>query len=310
LHIASIYLHKKHRSGALHPDLLGMSVNDIAVDCIASLFERNELGAFVQLQAYYSSAGWSTLPDEELLGCTRRLVFGCVNQQLSHLYRDADPSLEKLMRNLRNALVQIQRLIEVKETSETWVVSATENSHSKSLPLIPPEFLEAQLSPRLRERTPLLHVLHAVADIFEGQDLYRRGLPLTRLALSIRSSFSRLGSPLELDPWTDTLGLTAEEIGRLIESSLATVRSAKRDTYVEHGKVDAETYSSYFRAIGDILTAEFAENNGCERSFQEFLAEHLSGLTKQTYQDKHRCHMEYLAKLTRNQFLAITKREL
>ena len=96
LRIASLYLSKRIRTGTIHPEFFGLTPDDLAIDCIGPLFERDARGQFVQLQSYYTSLHWESLSDAELLAATRRIVFSKVHQQLTRSLPDHDPSLEKV----------------------------------------------------------------------------------------------------------------------------------------------------------------------------------------------------------------------
>ena len=138
----------------------------------------------------------------------------------------------------------------------------------------------------------------------------RPGYPLTGLALIIRMAFVRGGSEDETRDEFDVDRLHPSEIGTLIRLSVDHVKAGLTRTYVGRGKIDAETYQHYFNTVSDILHAEFIGQNGHDISFYQFLVAYVPLLTKQQYQEKHRCTIEYLAKLTRTEFLARIAREL
>ena len=96
-HIALVYLRHKDAAGGLKLANLGLSVEDLALDCIAGLFERDQAGRFPVLARYYEEIQWQTLDEVTLSGATRRLVFSAVNQELYRNYREADPTLHRIV---------------------------------------------------------------------------------------------------------------------------------------------------------------------------------------------------------------------
>jgi hypothetical protein len=92
--------------------------------------------------------------------------------------------------------------------------------------------------------------------------------------------------------------------------AVASVTESKYDTYVLKGKIAARTYAAYMAAVRAILEAEFVENDGHDKSYHQRLAEQMAGLTSTDYHELHRCHCEYLVKLTRQEFLRVVKKEL
>lgn len=307
--MASLYLSKRIRTGTLHPEFFGLTPDDLAIDCIGPLFERDARGQFVQLQSYYTSVVWESLSDVELLAATRRIVFSKVHQQLTRLYKDHDPSLEKVLRNLRNAIKSGTTLQEERRGAELWVYLPTESSSQRLLPEMPWAFLEGELTGYLHEGTSLRDIVSQVARVFENQSIYRRSFPLTSLAMLLRMAYSRMNSETDQAEPGETGRMRKEEMDTLIASALAAVEEKKRGTYVGKGKVEPAIYEAYMGAVRNILQAEFLENDGNEDSYHTHLKTQLPGLTAEEYRTEHRCHLEYLAKLVREEFLIAAKRE-
>lgn len=310
LRIASIHILKRVTSGALTPSFFGLTPGDLALDCLGPLFARDAEGRFTQLETYYTTILWESLSDAELLAATRRLVYSTVHQQLVRLYRDHDPSLEKIIRNLRNALRDATALQEDRRGAELWIAVVGETGDQRRLPEMPWAYLEGQLSGHLHDRTPLRDVVQQCAMILDGQTIYRKSVPLTTLALILRMAYARVGTEPEAEGGPGEAVLRADEAERIIEASLAILAAEKRPGYVEKGKVADPTYTAYMGAIRGILRAEFVENDGIDISYHTQLAGFLPGLSQEEYREHHRCHLEYLAKLARGRFLAMVRKEL
>jgi hypothetical protein len=305
--IALMYLRKKARSSRLNPADFGVSLEDLAWECIADLFQRNEQGVFVKLAGYFGAVAWENKSEDDLLGATRRLVFSHVNQALCRIYFETDPSLGKLIRNLKLAVKASSCFSLVQRESLAWICLAPENAAAAALPVMPPEFLEARLAASLRGEADVKQVLHLLAEIVDEQSLYRKSYPLTGLALIIRSAFTRLNCAVEENNGHDEF--MPDEIEKMIHANVEAVKASMRPAYVEKRKVDGRTYEAYFGAIRDMLAAEYVQNDGCNRSYYDYLHQHLQPLTREEYQDRFRCHFEYLAKLTRQELLRQLKKE-
>lgn len=310
LTIASVYLGRRIRAGTLDPSFFSLTTDDLALDCIAPLFERDATGCFVQLRTYYAAHTPASLSDADLLAATRRLVFSSVHQQLVRLYRDHDPSLEKIIRNLRNAVKGGIHLVEDRRGGELWLASVTETALHRGLPEMPWVYLEGELTGSLQERTPLSAVVREVAVILTEQNVYRRSVPLTALALILRMAYSRMGGAGVEALTAEGPVVRPEEAERLIADALAGISREKRKTYVGRGKVTEEVYDAYMAAVGAILHAEFVENDGHDLSYCAQMQTFLPGLGPGEYRNEHRCHLEYLAKITRERFLSEMRNEL
>ena len=310
LRIATTHILKRVNAGAITPSFFGLTPDDLALDCIGPLFARDAHGTFTQLEVYYTSLYWESLPDAELLAATRRIVYSMVHQQLVRLYRDHDPSLEKIIRNLRNAIHTTTALCEDRRGGELWIAGAGETPADRSLPEMPWAYLEGELTGRLHERTPLREVVHHCTTILEGQAVYRKSIPLTSLALILRMAYARFGSGPEEGRDQGEAPIRGEEADRVIDVALLGIEAEKRSAYLEKGKVTGPIYVAYMSAIRAILHAEFVENDGIDHSYFARLQEILPGLSREEYLENHRCHLEYLAKLTRERFLGMMREEL
>jgi hypothetical protein len=310
LQIATIHLLKRSRAGGINPSFFGLSPDDLALDCIGPLFARDANGTFTHLVAYYASIHWESLPESELLAATRRLVYSTVHQQLVRLYRDHDPSLEKIIRNLRNALRGCAALHEDRRGGELWIAVPDETPAHRQLPEMPWAYLEGELTGILHERTPLRAVVQHCATVLGGQAVYRRSFPLTSLALILRMAYSRFGSETDEGEASMETTIRPEEAERVIAGALMSIEAEKRAAYVEKGKVSGPTYAAYMSAVREILHAEFVENDGTGRSYLVHLQAQLPALSMEEYRENHRCHLEYLAKLARERFLMMMRTEL
>ena len=310
LRIATIHILKRVTSGALTPSFFGLTPNDLALDCLGPLFARDADGRFTQITTYYTAIHWESLSDAELLAATRRIVYSTVHQQLVRLYRDHDPSLEKIIRNLRNALRGSTVLREERRGAELWIAVTGETPEQRVLPEMPWAYLEGELSGHLHDRTRLRDVVGQCAMILDGQTVYRKSVPLTSLALLLRMAYARVGTEPEEDGEPEETALRSEEAERIIAGALATLDAEKRPAYVAKGKVTDQQYTAYMGAIRGILCAEFVENDGNGVSYHVHLERVLPGLSQEEYREHHRCHLEYLAKLARERFLAMVRQEL
>ena len=70
--IAVVFLRKKVSLGRLYPETFGVSIDDLALDCIADLFIQDDNGTLLQISAYFQGISLDDTTDEELLSHVRR----------------------------------------------------------------------------------------------------------------------------------------------------------------------------------------------------------------------------------------------
>jgi hypothetical protein len=304
--MALAYLRKKEREGKLATHLFGISLEDLALDCIAELFGQNERGEFVRLKQYFGRLDLRGLDDGDLMSELRRLVFSEVSNQIFCRLSEADPNLHKLIRNLKDMKPTASASVE--KVNESWTVRLGDEQ-TASLPLMPPEILECHLTPIVAATDNLREILHALAEVFADQRIYRREYPLVGFAHVLVSAFSLLKNEGSSEiPCLHSL--SEAEIKRCICESILVVKSEKHKTYVGKGKIDEATFSTYFELTADFLADEYLRRDGNEESLFDRLRRKIEPLTEEQYEKQHKGIVNYLLKESRKVFLEKVKKEL
>lgn len=304
--VAVIYLRRRTSSATFGIDRLGLPLPDLAIDCIADLFKRDEHGVFVTLKQYFEGIGYETMTEEQLLGACRRLVFSKVNQELYRQYKEHDPDLHRIIRNIKDSVPRIPVIRIEARGGENVLVFGGQPEH---LPTISPEILEAYLTEEISSRMTIRGILLTAAEIFASQDLYKRSYPLTGFALIVRAAFANLEVSAD-ESAVENKSLTESEFRRFVSESVSRVSGQMKHGYVEKGKVSDGIYTSYFQSIGEILCAEYVLNDGDAVSYYDHLRSQMPDLSPEEYRNNHRTVLEYLAKLTRKDFLVQVRKEL
>lgn len=294
------YLRQKIRRGNLQPDRFGMSLEDLALDSIADLFERDAAGRFMRLADYLETISWHTLSQEDLEIGLRRFVFSKVNEGLFRRYREADPVLAKIIRNIkanigRKGIAHLER-----RQNRWWIVVGEENGSHQFLPMAPPEVLQAFLVSYLRRSSSIQSAIDGFIDFVRVHPHYCNSYALVGFAQAVRWALCRVGYDEYIGRDGEECELfRAAEVRQAIHRTIREVAAEKRQTYLKESKVDQQTYSAYFKAVGDILAAEFVNDAAPVESFYDALTVYLPGLTRNGYRYEHRNRLEYLAKLSR-----------
>lgn len=303
---AFAYLRQKVRRGRLRPELFGLSLEDLALDCFADLFQRNEEGHFEQIATYFESIQWRKLQDEELYMALRRLVFSKVNDGLFQRYRGMDASLAKIIRNIKNAVKANPNLSLVRHKRELWLVAASEGADLTLHPTAPPEILEAFLASRLSRSDELRTVVDSFVQFTEERPFYANGYPLTAFAQTLRSAYVCVG---EASAFEEEQGFPVYEVEEAIHLTTRSVKSDMHGSYVAKGKVNGPIFEAYFSAVRDILNAQFISDAPPVDSYFDALKSYIPELSKPYYRQEHRYRLEYLAKLARGRLLHYLKDE-
>lgn len=298
--IALSFVHWKTRQGRLQPDIFGLTADDLALDCIADLFQRDEAGRFVRLDAYLQEIRWYDLSEEQLRQAFRRLVYSHVKESLFRRYHEADPHLARIIRNIKNAVKGAADLTLVRRGSELWLVASNLGASPWSSAIIPTEILEAYLLSEMSGADDLPTICGAFARFLDDNPYECQALPLTMFAQIVRSAYSRMGDALAHS--TMEVELLEREIEAAIDMACRSVHSRMKPAYVERGKVTLATLDLYMEAVRSVLTSHFLAGDADQISYFDALCVCSHGtITKKEYRLTHRNIFEYLVKMTRTE---------
>jgi hypothetical protein len=282
-----------------------LNVSDLAFDCIGDLFRRDDTGRFPQLETYFESCLATEISDHQLLVYVRRLIASKVNQGMFRLLNEADPSLGKILRNIKLAIASLHNFDEVEWFGEPYLIPSLCET-LEHLPALEQEELERNLMSMTtgNENVPVL--LSKLAVYLRTQSDYRRRVSLVTTALVFRSMLTlRAELPAEATPPQDPgASLDAATAIRL------TMNEMRQETarYVQKGKVTADDLEAYCQVIEEGLTRRILHGNGQDFTLFRGLQAIYPALTKEQYRKLHRSRLEYLARRA-NQLVATKLRD-
>lgn len=305
--MAVAYLRVKMASRSFDPGRLGLSVEDFAYDAIAELFRRDENDRFVVLERAFEALQpierrAPDLVEQEL----RRQVFNAVMRQVYRSYRDTDPVLAKIVRNIKHTLGNhaTAQLLDIR--GDWMIVPRTSCPLLEHRPVMAPELLAPDLHARIAPHTPLREMLAVVVTILCEQAEYSRMFPMVGFALLVRGIYSL--SALEEEAGEEGEGLTEDDLDRLLHPALRQVM-VRAKKYVARGRVSEQNLAAYRQTLREIFVEEVAGGPGEDTSFYETLAKYDPQVTRDEYLEKHRLILEYLVKLVRKELQKILRRE-
>ena len=293
------YLHHRLRRGSLVDHQFGISNEDLALDCIAELFQRDDAGRFPVLEQYFEPLRWEALTEEALQIALRRLVFSKVNENLFRSYREEDPNLAKIIRNIKEAVKHEQGVSLVRHQESSWVVAGSPDTPVDGNPLAPPEILESHLLSVLCSTSNTYTAVASFAAFVEEHPYYCNGYPLSAFARALRTAFAgRRVLEDEKVPVFEPV-----EVESAIQRAVSYVRAALHETYVRGGKLSQRLFETYLSAVKTVLQATFTLTEEHVESQYDALSTLLPGLSKDAYMAEHRNILQYLFKLSRSRMV-------
>lgn len=301
-YMAVAYLRTKSRRNNFLLQYLYENIEDLALDCIADLFGRED-ACFAQFENYIERKELHDLSESEVFTKVRRLVFSKVNEGLYRNYQKFDPSLSKIIRNLKRTLEEEKVKGAGYDRNKGEIIFLRKE---KPKPLIPDELLAIKFSAKVSEVSNTVEAIEILREILSDQ-LYASRFKLIGFAIILRKVFAYR---LEMEGQTALKKPEYEkkELLGFIEQSILKQKNRLNDTYVASGKINQFHFNKYLKVISDILKADFVEDSSKEGYFEHFEF-HFPEITYERYREEYRQVLEYLVKKVRDQLILEIKRE-
>ena len=298
--IAMAFLRIQLQRGSLDDYRFGIATEDLAIDCIADTFQRDDNGQFTTLVTYFNSFDWEDAPEEDLNIALRRLIFSKVNEGLFRSYRAEDPNLAKIIRNIKEAIKRNAAFSLQREREIQWIVVGNDQTPAHHLPLAPQAVLEAYITSVLCNTSNTYTAVYAFQDFLKLHPYYRNAYPMSEYARVLRSCFQNREVP---HANTQEINLSLIDLENALKKTITYVRSKLHDTYVQKGKISLSMFETYIKALNKILASHFGAPWESVSSQYDALATLIPGLSKDSFQNEHRNIMQYLFKISRTKMI-------
>lgn len=303
--MALAYLRMKASSNKLYM-IRGERLEDLAWDFIAELFEKNENGCLVRLQEYFGNIDIHELSSSDLSVELRKLVFTKVEDNIFRAVGEKDPSLRKIIRNLKLAIRDNDCTHHVCYKDGYIVV---EEDEKENLPIMPSEFMQIKLSSRLEEKMQIPDILIEAIDVLQIQDQYQKRISLVGLASIIRLTYVHFNEPNSQEKQLNADdAIIHAEFEKFLEISSESIRTNTGYSYIRKGKISHEELDMYMNAAKDIVHDAFNEGK-TESSQYEYLKNYNPDLDYDDFRENKRQILEYLVKLIRKDLVETFKED-
>jgi hypothetical protein len=276
-------------------------LEELAGDCIADLFGRNERGEFVDLRRYFGKHAKRTGSDEEWLVLLRKLVWNRVRQRLSRIFRERDPESAGLVRAVRQFAVSHRKFKIEERLGRDWLfekssgVSAFSPACFQCKPGLTLPDLEDCFSV-FRPGDTVPELIHKTFGMVRSQGK-AGAVPvgdLVRLFKTYRNQV-RLKAASPGHVHEDPISIMEEaEFRQTLDALLSRVYRKINQSYIGKGKLDFRTAGAMKRALAAMLV-DYSDG-GVTRSHYQYLRDHLPDLDERTYRARLRIRFEYLVR--------------
>jgi hypothetical protein len=294
-------------------------LEDLATDCVADLFMRDEDGLFIQLRKYFGEKlADGEVDDAEMMLQLRRLVVKKTKQELSRIFRERDPEGAKIVRNIKVAVRTSDDLACFKEMGREFVCFSKYGGNGLDTttlgkderirlrchcPPYPDELLESRFfsihNPNDSVSTSIKKLLKEVQET-EGHKNFLSIEVIARMIRCVRNEMFRENVGCDSTDTTPMEYLQLKEINEAKEQVLTIIEKKIQNTYLSGGKPKRKRAEIYKDALIDVL--DDLVHHRKSDSYFHLLRNRIPGLTQQQYRNEERTVFEYLAKVVKKEF--------
>ncbi|MBD3287563.1 hypothetical protein GF337_02060 [candidate division KSB1 bacterium] len=285
-------------------------LEDVAMDCIAGLFMRNEDDEFVQLKRYFEPilTVQKNRDDDTLMMMLRRLVVKKTKQELSRIFRERDPEGAKIIRNIRVAIRNSGNFCSFREMGREFVflrdLQQEDQNFRKDLRRdlaeIPGKLLFQQFLDQYSPNDSVSGMMKKMLSIVTKTGEYQDYLPIDVLANIIRDvTFQQFREQVtkNVDTSSPFQDFQVKEVNEVNKVIIKFVHNKIKNQYLKKNKIDALKAEIYFKAIRDFVY-DLTHAKECESNFK-YLKRYIPDLTQRAYREEERSIFEYLVKITK-----------
>ena len=286
----------------------GLTVTDLAYDCIAEAFTKNEQSKFSKIENFIKSLHQKLedIPENDLFLAFKKFLICFADAQLARLYSQIDPNGAKIHRNLRDN-IKNSGCLQLDKDFRGIIVKPVNVEVLNHLEQFPIDELERELSSRLNHQPKTPEFLRELYSILTTQEIYRRSVTLMEVTKVFKKIFEEEFKSINEDLFLIE-GLTEFEIERIRMKVELALKEKIFLTYFAKGKVSRKEAEAMFEALSDMMR-DWCNGDGSQQSLFGYLKKYLS-INEETYESTLQPKMEYLLKIVREEFAARLMKDL
>lgn len=313
--LAMGYLRMKIAKGYRIGESLFMTdseMEDIAVDCLADLFERNQTGEYVQLRRYFQPQLASTEDAESWLIAVRKLVVSRTEQALYRIFRERDPETAKIYRNIKLAVIHHPELELHNTPSATLIIidqtKTLRHSHSPGIDALAFEAMTPRLLAELSASDTIPELIQKCLTVIRSCKNPPYAVTLASMATLLsrfRIEIQRADGRISQDAENPDESLVKNELRQKLKQLQKSLFKKIDDDYVKTRKINPDTALGLKNAISDIT--EDMLHGDTDQSYYQYINTHLPKLTSQEYRENLRTRFEYFMKCFKSDIHGLLK---
>lgn len=275
----------KNRSQVLLSE--DVTLNELSIDAIAPLFERDENGVFIKISKAFCEWEPRIESEERAVFFLNRLIAKSVEKYVAGLLRQSDPFFSKILDSV-NYLVDKQGLVKKQFLGATYIVGQEDLTRSGPLP--DAEFINGLPVILFRDNKIMLS---AILDHIRNNSNKLPAIPLNALILKIKR-LKYAENPQSITAVDQNL----PEVDSIIRKAFDFTVAKLEVTYLGRNKITEAEAAGIRNGLANIL--KDVRDGGIVPGLHKYLLEQFPETSFEEYEKRYQNMFEYLFKVMKS----------
>ncbi len=284
------YSYLKYRYKNLSKVLMAedLTMQELAIDAIAPLFERDEAGIFIKLFRAFN--GWNPKieTEEQATFFLNRLVAKSTEKYAAELLRQSDPFFSKILDSV-NYLIEKNNYLKKQIIGTTYII---ENENLVKIGALPDRKFINELPIELFNDNK--NAVSKIFDYIKTNTDKTPAIPLNALVMKIKQV--RATNFILTDSAPNG---NESEIDSIVNKALDITFTKMQETYVNKGKLEENEAKSIEIAIESIVSD--LRDGGINPGLHKYFLEQFTELNFDDYESRYQNIFEYLFKVLKKE---------
>ncbi len=286
------YSYLKYRYKNLNKVLMAedLTLQELAIDSIAPLFERDETGLFIKLIKAFDDWEPKIETEDQAIFFINRIIAKSTEKYVSELLRQSDPFFSKILDSI-NYLIEKHNFKKKLIIGTTYIV---EDENARKIGSLPDSKFIYELPIELFKSSN--DMLTKVFSYIKTNSDRTPAIPLNSLVLKIK----HIKSETYYLSDTSTNG-NESEIDSIVNKAKVLTFNKMRESYVDKQKIDEQEAEKIKKAIENIVYD--MRDGGINAGLHKYLMEQIPNLTFEDYESRYQNIFEYLYKILKKEII-------
>lgn len=286
---AYTYLKHRYKNFSHIPLAEDCTINEMAIDAIAFLFERDDAGTLLKIKQAFERWTPEIENEEQAVFFINRLAAKCSEKYLSELLKESNPIFSKIHRSL-NYLIQT-RGYKKKQIFGTTYIVADDEINLGTLP--DPQFIH-DLPVHLLNSTQ--NIPGDIFNYIKNNSDRAPAIPLNALVIKMQ----RVGVE-EFTINDNTQPNNIFEIEAITDRAVASAFEKLEISYLNKHKISGEESKAIKCALRQL--AIDLQDGGINTGLHKYLMQEMPSLSFDGYKEKYQNMFEYLLKILKKEII-------